>query len=191
MTMITPSYLGETIEYSSLHACRSTLEDPTAGSATVRVDRDGLTGNSVSVKIASAAPRLLRLGIGDYPNAVLSDNVTYPIPVTPGIPSRPAKAGMDVVVFYALGLGQTNPPAIDGQAATASQVPQATMVFGESVLPNSGVTATPFYAGLTPGLVGLYQINVTVPANATTGDAVPVYLNMNGIISNKVTIAIQ
>ena len=28
--MITPSYLGETIEYSSLHACRSTLEDPTA-----------------------------------------------------------------------------------------------------------------------------------------------------------------
>ena len=33
MTMITPSYLGETIEYSSLHACRSTLEDPTAVSA--------------------------------------------------------------------------------------------------------------------------------------------------------------
>ena len=31
MTMITPSYLGETIEYSSLHACRSTLEDPTLG----------------------------------------------------------------------------------------------------------------------------------------------------------------
>ena len=33
MTMITPSYLGETIEYSSLHACRSTLEDPTWGFA--------------------------------------------------------------------------------------------------------------------------------------------------------------
>ena len=30
MTMITPSYLGETIEYSSLHACRSTLEDPSS-----------------------------------------------------------------------------------------------------------------------------------------------------------------
>ena len=35
MTMITPSYLGETIEYSSLHACRSTLEDPTAKDAAV------------------------------------------------------------------------------------------------------------------------------------------------------------
>ena len=33
MTMITPSYLGETIEYSSLHACRSTLEDPTLDAA--------------------------------------------------------------------------------------------------------------------------------------------------------------
>ena len=33
MTMITPSYLGETIEYSSLHACRSTLEDPTLATA--------------------------------------------------------------------------------------------------------------------------------------------------------------
>ena len=33
MTMITPSYLGETIEYSSLHACRSTLEDPTSNTS--------------------------------------------------------------------------------------------------------------------------------------------------------------
>ena len=35
MTMITPSYLGETIEYSSLHACRSTLEDPTPARKTL------------------------------------------------------------------------------------------------------------------------------------------------------------
>ena len=35
MTMITPSYLGETIEYSSLHACRSTLEDPTIAATDV------------------------------------------------------------------------------------------------------------------------------------------------------------
>ena len=45
MTMITPSYLGETIEYSSLHACRSTLEDPTRlevakDEISARVERD-------------------------------------------------------------------------------------------------------------------------------------------------------
>ena len=41
MTMITPSYLGETIEYSSLHACRSTLEDPTELFALVRAHYPG------------------------------------------------------------------------------------------------------------------------------------------------------
>ena len=38
MTMITPSYLGETIEYSSLHACRSTLEDPTVAGDEATLD---------------------------------------------------------------------------------------------------------------------------------------------------------
>ena len=48
MTMITPSYLGETIEYSSLHACRSTLEDPTADPVHRVPDRQkkGGTGGS-------------------------------------------------------------------------------------------------------------------------------------------------
>ena len=41
MTMITPSYLGETIEYSSLHACRSTLEDPTLSMPTPYYGVDG------------------------------------------------------------------------------------------------------------------------------------------------------
>ena len=44
MTMITPSYLGETIEYSSLHACRSTLEDPTE-----RTGLDTLVVHAVNV----------------------------------------------------------------------------------------------------------------------------------------------
>ena len=44
MTMITPSYLGETIEYSSLHACRSTLEDPTT--ASIGITTNGGRGHS-------------------------------------------------------------------------------------------------------------------------------------------------
>ena len=56
MTMITPSYLGETIEYSSLHACRSTLEDPTSRKVRESLGKHGGmheertgTGNFVSV----------------------------------------------------------------------------------------------------------------------------------------------
>ena len=47
MTMITPSYLGETIEYSSLHACRSTLEDPTASDVEAALAACRATGAAV------------------------------------------------------------------------------------------------------------------------------------------------
>jgi uncharacterized protein (TIGR03437 family) len=164
----------------------------TPGDAVVRVDRDGQRGNSVSVRIAPTAPRLLPFGSTGYAIAVLSDLVTFAMPPIPGIPSRPAKGGTDVVVFYAIGLGQTSPPAVDGQAAAATEVnPRPKVVFGESLIPGTGITTDPFYAGLTPGFVGLYQINVTVPANTAKGDAVPTYLNQNGVLSNRVNIAIQ
>ena len=52
MTMITPSYLGETIEYSSLHACRSTLEDPTARLS------DGSRVNAIIPPLAVDGPLL-------------------------------------------------------------------------------------------------------------------------------------
>ena len=63
MTMITPSYLGETIEYSSLHACRSTLEDPTramevlqtlssSATAQVTVQRNG-TSQELNLNLAT------------------------------------------------------------------------------------------------------------------------------------------
>ena len=50
MTMITPSYLGETIEYSSLHACRSTLEDPTLH-CTLTTQPIGRIGNPSYLKM--------------------------------------------------------------------------------------------------------------------------------------------
>jgi uncharacterized protein (TIGR03437 family) len=161
------------------------------GTATVRVDRDGQQGNSVSVKIVARAPRLLRLGIGDYPIAVFPDNVTFPIPPTPGIPSRPAKAGEDYIVFYALGLGQTNPPAQDGQPAGEAHVDTLELILGQSTLPGTGIAVDPDYAGLTPGSVGLYQVNIKVPANSPKGDAIPVFLDINGVHSNRVNIAIE
>ena len=53
MTMITPSYLGETIEYSSLHACRSTLEDPTIRRALTRVGARSFFGRNVAAVTAA------------------------------------------------------------------------------------------------------------------------------------------
>jgi len=44
---------------------------------------------------------------------------------------------------------------------------------------------------LTPGLAGLYQVNVAVPAGIAMGDAVPVVLSVAGQSSPAVTIAVR
>ena len=56
MTMITPSYLGETIEYSSLHACRSTLEDPTSSLLLYVEDVDGSFDKAVKAGCSVKMP---------------------------------------------------------------------------------------------------------------------------------------
>ena len=61
MTMITPSYLGETIEYSSLHACRSTLEDPTLSAATTVTATFTGTGTSL---LAAVLPDARSVEVG-------------------------------------------------------------------------------------------------------------------------------
>jgi uncharacterized protein (TIGR03437 family) len=40
-------------------------------------------------------------------------------------------------------------------------------------------------------LVGLYQINLQVPANAPIGEAVPVIITIGAGTSNTATIAVQ
>jgi len=166
-----------------------------AGSATVRVDRTGQMGNTVSVQVAATAPRLLVFsypGLQGYAEAYINSSTVFAVPVTAGISSGPAHAG-DTVVFFAFGLGQTTPAATDGAAPTASPVPgMLHMIIGQSSLPTSGVTVAPSYAGLTPGSVGVYQINVPLPADVPRGNAVSAMLDMgNGVFSNRVVIAVQ
>ena len=72
MTMITPSYLGETIEYSSLHACRSTLEDPTGHFGGI-LWFTGLSGSGKSMLAKLLQKRLFDKGYHVF--ALDGDNV--------------------------------------------------------------------------------------------------------------------
>jgi uncharacterized protein (TIGR03437 family) len=49
----------------------------------------------------------------------------------------------------------------------------------------------PVFSGLSPGFVGLYQVNLQIPSTAPSGNAVPVVLTIGGVQSNTATIAIQ
>jgi uncharacterized protein (TIGR03437 family) len=47
------------------------------------------------------------------------------------------------------------------------------------------------FAGLAPGFVGLYQVNVVVPASIDSGPEVNLSLVQNGVPSNTVTVAVR
>ena len=100
-------------------------------------------------------------------------------------PGSPAKAG-DVLVIFCAGLGPVSPGVADGdKPGGLSSTTNAVQV---SV---GGVNTTPSFAGLTPGFVGLYQVNAALPAGITAGDAVPLTLTVAGQTSTPVTIAVQ
>jgi uncharacterized protein (TIGR03437 family) len=169
--------------------------DAQPGNAVIRVERDGQRGNDISARVVRGAPRIMRLGIGDY-GIIVNQDGSFPMPATPGIPSRPARAG-ETLVMYALGLGPTVPAVTTGAASPSSPLGVAqgnySVVFGTSS-PFGGeeaVSVPPLFAGLTPGFVGLYQINVTIPQGTPKGSAVPVTLLGDDGRSNSVTIAIE
>jgi uncharacterized protein (TIGR03437 family) len=166
--------------------------DAPAGDSTVRVERDGEVGNPVLVRIVDVAPRILRLGIGEY-GIIVNQDMSFPIPTTPGIPSRPARTG-DVLVMYVLGGGPTNPAVASGVGAPGgplANVPLPFQVeFGGGALLQQPAIVTPIFFGLTPAFVGLYQVNVEVTAQVPRGNNVPVTLSSGNIRSNTVQIAV-
>jgi uncharacterized protein (TIGR03437 family) len=97
-----------------------------------------------------------------------------------------ATAGQ-VVVIYCSGLGATTPAVVSGQAAPSNPLALVTPLPLVSI---GGVTAPVQFAGMTPSLVGLYQINVVVPAGVT-GTAVPVSVTHEGVTSNTVTMVVR
>ena len=101
--------------------------------------------------------------------------------------SAPAAAG-EVVQVFATGLGATEPAVPSGQAPPSGTLARVTATVTATV---GGQPATVQFAGLAPGFVGLYQVNVQIPAGVTPGSAVPVVLLQNGVPSNTVSLAIR
>ena len=54
-----------------------------------------------------------------------------------------------------------------------------------------GLAAAVQFAGLAPGYVGLYQVNVQIPSGIAPGPQVPFVLLQNGAPGNTVTLAVR
>jgi len=159
-------------------------------SAPLTIVTDDLAGNTITVPLAAYAPGIYTAtGTGSGQGSILINGTgTLVAPAGGQLAGQPAQRGSDYINIFATGLGPvTNQPA-SGAPAPASPlawtVSPVTVTIG-------GVAVTAPFAGLAPGWVGLYQVNLQVPANVPVGDAIPVTLSVGGATSNQVTMAVQ
>jgi uncharacterized protein (TIGR03437 family) len=78
---------------------------------------------------------------------------------------RPAPQG-SVIQVFASGLGPVDPPIPQGTPAPVSPLSVATMPISANI---GGRAAVVTYAGAAPGQVGVYQVNIAVPALTPSG----------------------
>ncbi len=104
---------------------------------------------------------------------------------TPVDGSNPAARG-EILVLFATGLGATQPEVASGSPAPSDPLARTaipvTARFGDQQAPVH-------FAGLAPGFVGLYQVNIQVP-EGVSGD-VPLTIQAGGRSSNAVIVSIR
>lgn len=146
--------------------------DTAVGTALVQAQRNGQSGNTVSVTVVALAPRIVVITDSNY-------NV-----LNAGTPSAPG----DTIVLWAYGLGPTTPAVPAGTVPPANVVTTMPAVnFGGGI---GGLNVTPAFAGAVE-ISGLYQINATIPLAAPKGVVDISLVFPDSTVSNSIPILIQ
>jgi uncharacterized protein (TIGR03437 family) len=155
-------------------------------------DASGVLPTPVLSEMRPAAPGLFTVG-GTKQGVVLIANTNeIAMETNKTVPSRPAIAG-ELLTIYASGLGASAEDVVLGEPAPLNRLVglknKVSVVVGESEI-------APDFAGLAPGAAGLYQVNLHLPGQVSTGESVPVYIKVtlaDGTVlqSNMVEIALQ
>jgi uncharacterized protein (TIGR03437 family) len=153
------------------------------GNTAVVLRTPGGVSDNYNLTILPGAPSVFRSGVAgpqsDVPTVVRSTNnqvVTLSNPIHHG----------DTIVIYATGLGRTSPSVDAGVPAPAE--PLATAIVPPTVT-LGGVPLEVQFAGLTPGEIGIYQINALVRGNVPQGMQVPLTITQgNGVTSLPVRV---
>jgi len=145
-------------------------------------------GNTVSVPVALAVfdsePAILSVPGSGSGQGLIFNAITGVLADM----NAPATAG-DALVIYTLGLGAVT-PAITLEDGTPSS--PLSMTLAPVAVTIGGVPATVLFSGLTPGFVGLYQVNLIVPSGIAPGSALPVTLSVSGrSLQGSVSMAVK
>jgi uncharacterized protein (TIGR03437 family) len=147
----------------------------------VVVTYNGAPSAAASLEVRNLAPGLLapsafRIAERQYVYALHgADNTVVSSGNLPGTTNSPAQPG-ETLIFYGVGFGFVTPfsTPIAGRIVSGTTTIAAPLQFRIG-----GETAQVNFAGLVPGLVGLYQFNVVMPSVTATGDAA-VEVTLNG-----------
>ncbi|MDA1315054.1 MAG: hypothetical protein O2968_17120 [Acidobacteria bacterium] len=166
------------------------------GAVTIQVMRDAMMSSPISATVDVRSPGIFRWGIGEYGIITNFTQGNFPLPpdvgAALGLPAAPAQGG-DFLVIWCTGLGSVTEPVATGAAASGSPLSFADAIpkvtFG---LPIFSPSVTPSFAGMAPGFVGLFQVNLPLPTNLSPNNHFPVTLRFgDGGSSNVVEIAVQ
>jgi uncharacterized protein (TIGR03437 family) len=124
---------------------------------------------------------------GSGPGAILGQKPVAGSVAALNTAANPASVG-DYLSIYCTGLGTVTPSIAAGAAASYPPLYNADNTVTVTV---GGLDAYVAFSGLAPGYVGLYQVNVVVPAGVTPGASVPVVVTAAGASSPPVTVAIE
>jgi uncharacterized protein (TIGR03437 family) len=149
----------------------------------IHLEWNGQRSDYVSIPVSQTSPGIFTINSsGSGPGAILNQDGTV------NSLTNPAARG-SIVSVYGTGYGATWPDSIDGSIVDLplehSALPIAAYIGGQIALIS--------YAGRAPALVaGVLQVNVKVPIDAPTGNAVPILLTMDSVSSQHgVTLSVK
>jgi uncharacterized protein (TIGR03437 family) len=147
------------------------------GTATLTVSTNGFASNQVNIKVLPAAPGLFFSG-----SRAIVQNSDFSLNGS----GNPAKVG-STIMAYLTGAGAVSNQPSDGAAAVSSPLsevsPSVTATIG-------GKSAGVSFAGLAPGFVGLWQLNIVVPSGLSSGN-LPLVVMVGGQSSNSANVSVS
>jgi len=141
------------------------------------VSANGALTTPLPIQLNAGAPAILNFSSG----AVVAQHLDGTL-VTSASPAVPG----EYIVIYSSGLGATDIAVATGAASPSN--PPAN-VLNQPVLSLNGNNVGILFAGLTPGLVGLYQVNFQVPPTLTSGNYT-LQLTQGGTSSNTTVLPV-